>query len=197
MHGIDIIACALAALFVLMGIRRGVIAELFRLLAMVGGFVAAALYYRHLYARLAFLPAGRGVRLIAAYLCVYILVAAALVGIGWLVRKVVHWSMLGWADRLLGGGTGLLKSLLVVWVGILLLSALPLPAVNEWAAQSLAHAVFRQIPPRLKLPDIDNAHKTILNVMDREALDALGGTREKIDSFRVRIDSLAKPGDTL
>lgn len=197
MHGIDIIACALAALFVILGIKRGLITELFRLLAMVGGFVAATLYYRALCSRLSFLHLHDSVRLVVAYLCVYVLAAGALVAVGWTIRKIVHWTMLGWADRLLGGLTGLCKAILIVWILIMTISTLPLPAVHAWLTKSIVFNAFKQLSPRLKLPDIDNAQQKILQAMDKETFNTFEDTRNRIDQFRTRIDSLTVNPDSI
>jgi uncharacterized membrane protein required for colicin V production len=45
MHTLDIFFCIAAVFFIVVGVRRGLIGELFRLLALVFGFIVAFLYY--------------------------------------------------------------------------------------------------------------------------------------------------------
>ena len=104
MHTLDIFFCIAAVFFIVIGIRRGLIGELFRLFALIAGFIVAFLYYPDL-SRLLNIKNPT----IATPLCfsiLYLITALSVIGAGWLIRKVVHLTPLGWFDYLFGGAIG-------------------------------------------------------------------------------------------
>ena len=100
MNWLDIVIIVVAALFGLCGLWQGAIRAAFGIAGLVGGIALAGHYYQGLAGILS--PSGASWSAIAAY--AIILVATLVVAgiIGWLVSHLVHITILGWLDRLLG-----------------------------------------------------------------------------------------------
>ncbi len=122
MLNIDWICLALIVLLAILGFRRGLIGEFFRILSFAAGLVAGfsfSLRWIHK------IDVGGGlgskVLLVLLFLCSFALVAGAVLLIGKVVRKIVRLTLLGWIDRLGGLTIGLLKGVLIsgflVWTG--------------------------------------------------------------------------------
>jgi membrane protein required for colicin V production len=100
MYWLDIVIIVIAVLFGLCGLWQGAIKALFGFAGLVGGIVLAGHYYEQLAGVLS--PSGASWSGIVAY--AIILVATLVVAgvIGWLVSHLVHITILGWVDRLVG-----------------------------------------------------------------------------------------------
>jgi membrane protein required for colicin V production len=100
MNWLDIFIIVVAVLLGIAGLRQGIIRNAFGIAGLIAGIILAGRYYSEL-AELLF-PAGATWAHIAAY--VTILLATLLVAgvVGWLIAKLVHFTLLGWLDRLVG-----------------------------------------------------------------------------------------------
>jgi membrane protein required for colicin V production len=181
MHAIDIVFLVVAAILVAVGVKRGFIGEIFRLLAMVVGFVVAALFYRQVSTQLPF-SISVNMKIALAFARLYIVTALVLLVVGWFVRKVVHLTMLGWVDRLCGGGIGFLKALLLAWLVALIVSVLPFERLRTSVESALVYRVFAKLPPKLYAAALEDAQKTIKKAIASETI-------EKIETFRDKVDS--------
>jgi uncharacterized membrane protein required for colicin V production len=198
-HPLDIVFLVITALLVVVGIKRGLIREAFRLLALLGGFIAAAALYRPVSARLCFLSASANVRIAVAFAALFVGTAVALLVLGWSLRKVVHLTMLGWIDRLCGGCIGLLKAMLLAWAVVPILSVLPVKRLHDGLETSFTYTALVKYPPRLYAAAVEEAEKSIREVIPPEAVETLQGARktiemlrtggQTIDTFRSRVDS--------
>ncbi len=153
MHFFDIIGASVAAIFLIIGIKRGFISEVFRLAALIVGFVCAVLFYPDLYPKLSFLPTPPALTTAVAFLSVYITAAVVLLAVGWIIRKIVHLAMLGIVDRLLGGVSGLFKAALLLWIFLLAGSLAPESLLIEKIDSSMIYMLYSKIPYRLTIPD--------------------------------------------
>ena len=149
MNWVDIVIIAVAALFGLLGLWRGAIRTAFGIVGLVVGIVLAGHYYQPFAAVLS--PGGASWAGIAAY--AIILIATMIVAgvIGWVVAKLVHITLLGWLDRLIGGILGVGIGLLLV-AAVLAIVSKHLPGSVETISQSaLAGFLMARFPLLLAL----------------------------------------------
>jgi len=123
MHTLDIILGIITLVFVIIGIKRGLTGEIFRILALIAGFIIAFLYYNEITPLFSSLKIAIHIKNALAFFLLYIAVALLILLIGWLVKKVINMTVFGWFDRLLGAGIGLLKSLIIAWAICLSISS--------------------------------------------------------------------------
>jgi len=186
MHIVDIAVLCLAAVFTGLGIKRGLILEAFRLLAVVGGFAAAMVFYRPAAAFVEFVDVPEGVRVGLGFIVVFAVVAAGLLAAGWAIKRIVHLTVLGWVDRLGGGCVGLAKCAIAVWALLLTLGAFPLPAMQSWLGRSAAYGLCRKAPLKLFLPE----RRGVAEALERLGDSVPGTVPAKLREFRARVDSV-------
>jgi uncharacterized membrane protein required for colicin V production len=187
MHLADIIFLVLAAVFIGIGIWRGLVSEAARLLAVVIGFAVASAFYRSLAAWLSFLPGSLAAYTIASFILIFVAAALATLAAGWVVKKVVHLTVLGWVDGLCGGVIGLVKAFIVAWVACLIVAALPAPGVHAFFSGSVTYGVCRKLPLQLRLPGVKAAERSIENIMAEKPISELP---RRFQQFRSTVDSV-------
>ena len=149
MNWLDIVIIVVAALFGLSGLWRGAIRAAFGIAGLVVGIILAGRYYEPFAALLS--PGGASWAGIAAY--AIILIATMIVAgvIGWIVAKLVHISILGWLDRLIGGILGVGIGLFFV-AAVLAIVSKYFPGSEETISQSaLAGFLMARFPWLLAL----------------------------------------------
>lgn len=111
-------------LFGIRGAVRGFLRSLFGLLAVIVGFIVAALLYRDVAYWFSWIPASLPVRGIIAFLVLFLSIAIAIKSVGVILRKGAEISMMGGLDRVVGFFFGIVQAIvfLVVVVTIMLLS---------------------------------------------------------------------------
>lgn len=149
---VDLVLLAVLALSVLLGLWRGLIYELMAIL----GWVVAYFACPHVAPWIApWLPADRlGPALLQALSLVLGFLAVLIV---WglsakLLRALVHATPLSIADRLLGGGFGVLRGVLIALLAVVLVSMTPASQSDPWRASQLApllHATLHGLAPVL------------------------------------------------
>ena len=100
MNWLDIVIIVVAVLLGIVGLRQGIIKTAFGIAGLIGGIVLAGRYYGGLAALLS--PSGATWANIAAYAIILIATLIVASVIGWFVAKLVHLTILGWLDRLVG-----------------------------------------------------------------------------------------------
>ena len=114
MNWLSIVIVVVALVLGFIGLRNGIIKTAFGIAGLIGGIALAGRYYRGLADLLS--PAEAAWAGIAAY-AIILLAAFAVAGvIGWSVAKLVHITLLGWLDRLIGCVLG-------IFIGSLLCAA--------------------------------------------------------------------------
>jgi len=100
MNWLDIVIIVVAVLLGIAGLRQGIVKTVFGIAGLIGGIVLAGRYYGGLAALLS--PSGATSANIAAYVIILLatLIVASLIGA--LVARLVHLTILGWLDRLVG-----------------------------------------------------------------------------------------------
>ena len=147
MHPFDIIFIITAIITVIIGVRRGLVGELFRCIALAAGFFVAFLYQGTV---ASFLPRFlSGVSGPLSFFLAFVVTALLVLGIGWVVKKIVHLTPLGWADYLFGGTIGILKTVLFFWMICLACSAFP--ACIHHVRRSSVYQTYTKLPSPVRL----------------------------------------------
>jgi membrane protein required for colicin V production len=159
MHTLDILFVIIALVFVIIGMRRGLVSELFRLIALVTGFLAAFLYYPKATALLTFVPPSLSFTL--AFIILFIVTALIVLAIGWMIRKMIHLTPLGWIDHLLGGAIGLLKTVFLFWILCFAFAMFPLSMDKIILHRSTVFHIYKKLPEFLKPAGLARLRKTL------------------------------------
>jgi membrane protein required for colicin V production len=149
MHILDILFVVIGIISIIIGIRRGLVSELFRLLALLAGFLSAYLYSRRGAEYLTSVPKQLASTL--SFIIIFIAAALIVLGIGWVIRKMVHLTPLGWIDSLFGGVIGLLKTFTFFWMLCLGFTLFPFTISKLTLHHSLVFQTYRKLPGCLKL----------------------------------------------
>lgn len=123
---------------VLLGLWRGVVSELLALAAWIAAFLVARAVATDVAALLTGQIAEPGVRLAAAYVLVFIGVLLVVAIARLLISLLLKAAGLGFLDRLLGAGFGVLRGVLVVLAAVLVPGMTPLPQAAWWRDAMLA-----------------------------------------------------------
>ncbi|MBD3316540.1 MAG: hypothetical protein GF344_12195 [Chitinivibrionales bacterium] len=155
MNSLDIIFAVTVAAFALLGLKRGFVIEIFRLVALIGGFITAYLGHGFVLPYLGMPHIPEQIRIAIAFIAAFGAAAASLLMLGWLIKKIVHLAMLGWLDRILGACAGVAKSLVLIWVTVLALSVLPTSIFSDIRSGSVFYRTLTRIPLSLLDPPHD------------------------------------------
>ncbi|MCU0608623.1 MAG: CvpA family protein, partial [Chitinispirillaceae bacterium] len=123
MHTFDILFIIGSMFFIIVGVRRGLIGEVFRIIALVAGFLVAFLYFSDLSPYLRF--ASPSIANPVAFSLIYLATAILILLTGWMLKKIIRLTPLGWVDYSFGGAIGLCKAVILFWIVCLSLSAFP------------------------------------------------------------------------
>lgn len=129
---VDIAVTAIVGLSVLLSIIRGLVREVLALAAWVTAFLSANLLAVQVAPWLPDAIPTEELRVLAAFICVFVAVLIAMSVLAILASKLVKSAGLGVEDRLLGGAFGLARGLLVVLVVVLLAGLTSLPRQAVW-----------------------------------------------------------------
>ena len=100
MNWLDIVIIMIALLFGMMGLWKGAIKAVFGIAGLVGGIALAGRYYQPLASILS--PSRAIWSRITAYIIILVITLIVASIVGWFVARLVHVTMLGWIDRLVG-----------------------------------------------------------------------------------------------
>ena len=149
MNWLDIVFIVIILLFGMMGLWKGAISAVFSIAGLVGGIALAGRYYQTL--AIIVSPSGAIWSGIAAY--VIILVATLIVAsiMGWLIARLVHITMLGWVDRVVGFVFGACVGGMLCGA-VLAITSKYLPGAEQAISHSaMAKLLMEQIPLLLAL----------------------------------------------
>lgn len=124
MNWLDIAILCICTVLLLIGIKRGLIDQIFSAAAILGGILCAIIFYDfagELVIRSGILE-NRPIANIIGFLVVFISAYIVIQLLGWIASKLVGTLKLGWLNRISGGFLGVL-------IGVLL-SSLLISAVN-------------------------------------------------------------------
>ncbi|MBU0728286.1 MAG: CvpA family protein [Proteobacteria bacterium] len=113
MNTFDLIVFSIFILFIAWGAWKGFISQTASILALVLGYAAVGYFYgSSTHIEIPFLKPQIG--FIVSYCLIFLVVYFAVIFLGKLLKKVVSFALLGWADRGLGSLFGFIKAFIVV-----------------------------------------------------------------------------------
>lgn len=187
---IDIIVLILVAIFLIVGIKRGFIEEIIRFVALIGAFVGSIFLYKKLFTKLAFIPGPPSLRLIIAFVVVYIVLMLSILLIGWLLKKVVHMTPFGIIDRLLGAVFGFLEAVLIVWIAMVIALAQPAAGIKKAVRASKTYAVYARIPSQWQFLHVSSAPQMFKKFFFVNPAQQVLSVKKQIEHVKVKVDSL-------
>ncbi|MBN1130840.1 MAG: CvpA family protein [Chitinispirillaceae bacterium] len=190
MHTLDILFCISAVFFIVVGIRRGLIGELFRLMAIIAGFLAAFLYYPDLAGILKI--SSPHVSTALSFSIIYALVFLLVIGAGWLLRRAVHLTPLGWFDYVFGGFIGLVKTAIIFWIVCLSFSTFPVTVKRMHLHRSAVYKTYNVLPAALTMDLMLKKRDEIRKIPAATVQNKLGDTRKNIEQIKYKVDSAKK-----
>ncbi len=173
MHIFDIVCGCVALIFVILGIRRGLVEEVGRVAAVVGGFFAALSLYRQGAVYLRFLRLSDTVLSIIAFLVIFLACLIVIALLGMVIKKIVHFTMLGWADRLCGGLLGFVKVFFLVWIVVIAVRSFPIGRVQNWFKPSISYSFFVAISPVLRARGLMPSYGPVQNILKANPVPAI------------------------
>ncbi len=124
MTSLDAGIIVIILIFLVRGIWVGFIRQLASIAALILGFIMAGRYYEQLSPLLKPVLASPQIRFLVTYGLIFLAVFLSVVAVGFVLKKVVTISLLGWFDRLLGGIFGLGKATVISTVLFMIISGL-------------------------------------------------------------------------
>lgn len=152
----DLIIVVSLVIFTWRGIRSGFVGEAAGIVSLLGGFWAAREWNSQVAPYLDFIS-DPSLRIIAACALIFIVVMLAIGILARILKKLISFSFVAWADRLAGAALGLAKGLLVWALIIIVLEAIFQNA--PFMAESRALPYFKVIIDQIKQwlpPDLAN-----------------------------------------
>jgi len=135
---LDYAVIGVFAVSMALGAWRGLVREVVSLLGWAVAFLAANLLAGRVAPWLPDAISTDELRLLAAFICVFVAVLIAMSVLAMVASKLVKSAGLGLEDRLLGGAFGLARGLLVVLVVVLLAGLTSLPRQAVWRNAALS-----------------------------------------------------------
>jgi len=149
MNWLDVVIVVIGIVFGFLGLWRGAIRTAFSIAGLIGGIALAGHYYQALASVLS--SSGATWAKITAYAIILVATMVVAYIIGWIVARLVHVTMLGWLDRLIGFILGVGVGLLLV-AAMLAITSKYLPSVEAMVASSkIARFLMAQFPLLLAL----------------------------------------------
>lgn len=187
MHTIDILFIIACVFLIIIGIRRGLVGEMFRLLALAAGFCAAFLFYTEAAAYIHF--GNRYFANALAFILLFLAAAVIIIGIGWVIKKIIHLTPLGWIDCFFGGVIGLVKAVFIFWVVCLSFASFPATVKKMKVNNSFVFSTYKKLPPALELDAILKFRDSMKKSIDRKIPAQLRKTQEQLEKLKAQVDS--------
>lgn len=115
-----------------LGLWRGLAHEAMSIIGLIIGYQLARMYAESL---AALLPAASGpeyVRVIIAFVAIFVAVVFAFDAVAWMISKLMGTTGLGWLNRILGGGFGVIRGGLLLLILVWLAGMTSLPQQSFW-----------------------------------------------------------------
>lgn len=191
MHALDILISIVAIVFVFTGIKRGLIGEVIRFSAMIVGCSIAFMYYNDLALKtpLHSLPIQPQIRAGLAFILIYAVCAFAIIALGWVIKKAIHLTPLGFVDRIVGGCIGIFKTLLIAYVACLSISSLPVRRIQNDFSKSIVYKGYKSLPKALSLKSLLKKKNNFRNIFKKAPTEPITNVQKKFKSFKATVDS--------
>lgn len=184
----DVTILIVALIFAVMGVKDGLIREVFRFGALLGGFFAGFCYYQDLAVHLKAVSSNPKAVSITAFIIIFLVVAVLILILGFIVRKLINFAFLGVVDRILGLALGLLKAALITWVVCLNISLMPEKKLEEGFGKSVVYKTYKGLPAFFSIDGIENTK----NKIRRTAAAGTEKIHEAGDYIETLINTLEK-----
>ncbi len=176
---------AILGFFLIRGLFRGFLLELFEVIVLVAGYMAARYFGPPLggfvtnLTGMSYFLAGS-----LAFVIIFVTVAIGLGYVALMLRKAVRAAQLGWLDRSGGALLALLKSGIIILIALLLFSFLPLSAktvdyIAGGPVAGKAWFIVNIIQSRLHLAPATGGDQQEINLVDIQLPDNLPGKLEE------------------
>lgn len=127
MNTIDYIILGIVGFFLVKGLFKGFIQEVFGLLGLMLAFILATKFMSNAAQWLdSLLDIPPSFSTILGFLVIFFGILIAVQVLSHFLQKIIKYSMLGWLEKLLGGVTGFLKGAIIVSLATIMLAAIPL-----------------------------------------------------------------------
>ncbi len=132
MTGFDYAVLIIIGLSVIFSIMRGMVKEVLAIIGWVAAFYVGRTYTDQLLPMMPVDIPTESLRVLAAFLILFLatLLLASLLGIA--ISAIIKKIGLGWLDRLLGAGFGVVRGLLIVCILVFLAGFTELPKDTRW-----------------------------------------------------------------
>jgi membrane protein required for colicin V production len=132
MATLDWILLAVLTASMLMGVWRGLVREVLSLAGWIAGFLLAQMFAPDVGARLPMEGASEGVRYLAGFVVVFLMVLVLTALSGWVLQKLVAAVGLGILDRMLGAVFGTLRGMILLLVITVIVGMTPVQDTAVW-----------------------------------------------------------------
>ena len=149
MNWLDIVIAIISIIFGILGLWKGAIRASIAIVGLIVGIALAGHYYQSL--ALSLSPEGAAWSGIAAYAIILIATLVVAGIIGWIIAKIVHVTILGWVDRLLGLLIGFAIGSMLCAAVLAILSKYLAGVEATIANSALARLLMSQFPLLLAL----------------------------------------------
>jgi membrane protein required for colicin V production len=167
LNGIDIVIIIILGASAIYSTVKGFVKDIFSLLAVILGVVAALVLYRMGAQLIESLIASEEIRNTISFAVIFLIVAVAISIVGILVSKIIKSVELTFYDRLAGFAFGLLKGFLIVAVIVVVVtSIMPRAAANSQLVPYMARAI-----------------DLVTDVLPSDYRDSVDDTRDRLREF--------------
>jgi membrane protein required for colicin V production len=169
---LDYLFVSIILVSIIFAMMKGLTREIISLIALIGGFILAAIYYKTPAGHFASYTRNDSIAHLLGFMIIFI--SCILIGaiISYLVNRFIKAASLKWIDRLLGGVFGLIRGWIICSIMVLALIAFPvsedLVARSALATYMMAGAriVATVIPKGLK-DQFDEQYKKVLQTWNK------------------------------
>ncbi|WKB52567.1 CvpA family protein [Eleftheria terrae] len=147
---VDLALLALLLVSLVVGIVRGLVFEVLSIVGWVVAYIVAQWLTPQLAASIPIGSAGSVLNHVSTFAIVFIATLFVWGLVAWLLKRLVHASVLSAADRALGAGFGLVRGLLIALVIATLVAWTPLARSAAWQEShgaAMLHRVLNGLKP--------------------------------------------------
>lgn len=136
MNVLDIILLSIIAIFFLVGIWRGLVKQLFSIIAVIGGIIVGFIFYNVAAEQLLSynLTDDTSVAAVLGFILIAVIYYIIIQIIAWFLTRMIGTLKLGWANRLAGGALGILLGVVashVAVIGLTFFTGVNNPAIQN------------------------------------------------------------------
>ncbi|MHB1015579.1 MAG: CvpA family protein [Desulfurivibrionaceae bacterium] len=162
MNSIDFGVLAIILIFLVRGVWIGFVRQLASLAALILGYLFAGRYYQQLSPRLSSVIHSPQLCFLVTYGLLFLAVFFGVIALGFVLKKVMSISLLGWFDRVMGGIFGLVKAGVIIPVLFMVMSGLLADNNPLMTGSRAAPYLFRSSGFLLSFVPDQNLHRQLL-----------------------------------